>query len=81
MTETLWWILKIVVVVALLGGAAALATPRGRLPLALRGLRRMLRKDAGETGVDGAVKGETVTSRRKILAFLMVILAALVAAL
>ena len=47
--NVLLWIGRIVAVVALLCFAAVLATPPGRLPLALRGLQKMLRKDrAGE---------------------------------
>ena len=38
----------VVLVIALLGAAAALATPPGRLPLALRGVYRVLKKDRGE---------------------------------
>lgn len=38
---------RFVVVVALLGAAAALATEKGRLPLALRGLRKALPRAAG----------------------------------
>ena len=39
----------VVLVIALLGAAAALATPPGRLPLALRGVYRIMRKDRGES--------------------------------
>ena len=35
------WIARIAAVVALLCAAAAVATPPGRLPLALRGLQRL----------------------------------------
>lgn len=63
-------LLRVIAVVALLGVAAAIATPRGRLPLALRGLQRMLGRPAKETA------GEPVSARRRILAFLLVLLAA-----
>ena len=38
-------LVKVVAVLALLVVAAALATPPGRLPLALRGLNKLLRRD------------------------------------
>ena len=60
-------------VVALLGAAAAFATPRGRLPLALRGLCRVL----GRQGGDGS--GEAVPAWRRALAFFLVVLAAIAA--
>jgi len=60
-------------VVALLGAAAAFATPRGRLPLALRGLSRVLgRPDVGKSG-------EPVPAWRKTVSFLLVLLAVAVA--
>jgi len=60
-------------VVALLGAAAAFATPRGRLPLALRGLLRVLGRQGGD------VSGETVPPWRRALAFFLVVLAAIAA--
>ncbi len=45
---------RLVLVVALLGVAAYLATPKGRLPLALRGLRRVLSADAALKPEKGA---------------------------
>ena len=73
------WIAKIVLVIALLGAAAVVATPKGRLPLALRGVKKMVREDRGETGPDRSAKGEPVSAGRKLLAFILVI-AAVVAA-
>jgi len=73
------WIVRIVAVVGLLGAAAAVATPKGRLPLALRGIRRMLRKDAGLAG-NGPVESVPVPAWRKLVAFLLVLAAAVVAA-
>lgn len=75
------WIAKIIVVVGLLGAAAAVATPRGRLPLALRGVRRMMRQDRGEKGTDAAERGEAVSGRRKFSALLLVIIAIIIATL
>ena len=69
------WILKIALVIVLLGVAAALATPKGRLPLALRGVRRMMRRDRGESGNDPADRGEAVSGGKRFLAFLLVIIA------
>lgn len=69
------WILKIALVIVLLCVAAALATPKGRLPLALRGVRRMMRRDCGEHGSDAADRGEAVSGGKRFLAFLLVIIA------
>ena len=67
-------IARIVLVVALLCAAAALATPKGKLPLALRGLAKALGRDTGR-----AACGEKVPSGRKFLALLLA-LAAVIAA-
>ena len=67
----------VVLVVALLGAAAALATPPGRLPLALRGVCRMLRKDRGESAAPPAAGPAPLW--RRTLAFALVLLAVLVA--
>jgi len=64
-------IARLVAVVALLVGAAVLATPRGRLPVVLRGLWRTVHRDCGE----GAAlpPGEAAAGAwRRLLAFLMV---------
>ena len=45
--------LRVAAVVAMLGAAAALATPPGRLPLALRGLARLLRTRPAEKEKEG----------------------------
>ena len=42
-------IARLVAVLALVCVAAAIATPKGRLPLALRGLAKMLGKDGIQT--------------------------------
>jgi hypothetical protein len=68
---------KVAAVIALLCVAAAIATPPGRLPLALRGLHRIMRRDAGAHAVpDGAGR---VSSARRTVAFLLVVLAAFLA--
>ena len=78
--EALVWIVKIVVVVALLGVAAAIATPKGRLPLALRGLKKMLERDRGQPVSDGCGRRSPSAAKRGV-AFVLVLLAVLVAVL
>lgn len=72
------WILKIVAVIALLGVAAAIATPKGRLPLALRGLQALVRKDRGLRPVRS---GDSVSPWKRLLAFLLTLVAVLVTVL
>ena len=69
-------LLRVIAVVALLCVAAAICTPRGRLPLVLRGLKRTLgaKKSAAEDG-------EKVPSWRKMLGFLCVVAAVILALL
>lgn len=70
-----YWIVRIIAVVALLCVAAAIATPKGRLPLALRGLQRLLRKERGMSE-PGAETEASVSAGRRLLAFVLVVLAA-----
>ena len=73
MTATLLQIARVACVVALLAVAAALATPPGRLPLAVRGLAKML-------GRRRAADGEgRVSAARRIAAFLALVAAVAVA--
>ena len=65
----------VILIIALLGAAAALATPPGRLPLALRGVYRIIRKDRGECAAPPS-SGPAPLWRR-ILAFVLVVVAAL----
>lgn len=73
-----YWIVKIVLVVLLLGVAAAISTPKGRLPLALRGVRKMMRLDRCEAAMTEKEKCP-VSSLRKVLAFLFILLAVFIA--
>ena len=66
-------IARLAAVVLLLVAAALAATPRGRLPLALRGLWRTMRRDGAVAG--GAPSGEPVGAARRWLAFLLVAVA------
>ena len=64
-------IARIAAVIALLCFASALAAPPNRLPLALRGLRRILRKDMGAVGdVE-----EKASPMRRAIALLLVLIA------
>ena len=67
----------VVLIIALLGVAAALATPPGRLPLALRGVYRILKKDRGESAAPP--NSGPAPLWRRILAFFLVLIAALLA--
>ena len=69
-------LLSVVVVLGLVLAAAALCTPKGRTPLALRGIQKILRRDRG---VKSENKVEPVPVWRKWLAFLMVVAAFLLA--
>jgi len=70
-------ILRVAAVIALLCLAAALAAPPGRIPLALRGIRRIMSRDAG-LGDSGASGGAAAPVRRA-LALLCVLAAAVLA--
>ena len=61
---------RLVAVVALLCVAAAIATPKGRLPLALRGVARII-------GVRG--EEQQIPGWKKTLAFALVVLAVILA--
>ena len=83
--NVLLWIGRIIAVVALLCFAAALATPPGRLPLALRGLQKMLRKDQSAVGGEASSPPQqknaqpSLSPARRIAALLLVLLAAVLA--
>lgn len=65
-------IIRIVVVIAVLGFAAALATPPGRIPLALRGVAKLFRISAEE---------RKVPAWKKILALMLVVVAVILSAI
>lgn len=71
---------RFVAVVACLGLAAVLATPRGRVPLALRGLKKLLHADAGKEGEENQ-PSPGVSPVRRLFAFLLVVLAFAIAVL
>ena len=70
---------RFVAVIALLGFAAMLVTAKGRLPLALRGIRKILRKDAGRPAEAPETTAAAIPAWRRGLAFVLVLLAFLVA--
>ncbi|MBO6167367.1 MAG: hypothetical protein J6P13_03330 [Kiritimatiellae bacterium] len=83
--ETAIRAMKVAMVIALVVYAAALSTPPGRLPLALRGLKKILQRDAATpsapipapaTGADNP----GISAKRKVLAFFIVVLALVIAA-
>ena len=73
MLETVYQF-RFVPVIALLCVAAALLTEKGRLPLALRGVRRILRRDAGQPE-RSAEEACGVPAWKRGLAFVLVLLA------
>ena len=79
--STVFQIARLVAILALLCVAAAIATPKGRLPFALRGLAKLLARDRGRarsTAVDG-YRVQSVSAGKRALAFTLVILAILIA--
>ena len=62
-------IVRMVAVVALLGVAAAIATPRGRLPLALRGVNKLLGRPVGNPS------GEKAPLWKRLVALALVLVA------
>ena len=74
-------IARLVAVLALLCVAAAVATPKGRLPLALRGVAKLLARDRVQTqstAVDDR-RVQSVSAGKRALAFLLVIFAVILA--
>lgn len=73
MTGAVFQISRLVLVMALLIAAAALATPRGQLPLALRGVYRIMKRDRAEPEKPPEVKPPSTMKRT--FAFLLVLAA------
>lgn len=69
MRITIIQIARVAAVIALLGVAAAIAAPRGRLPLALRGIFKTLGKPVPDA------KGEAVPAWKRLAAFALVLVA------
>ena len=75
-------IVRLVAIVALLCVAAAIATPKNRLPLALRGLAKLLNSVPDASRVAGVGQPDVPTRvprLKRFLAFLLVLLAILLA--
>ena len=79
MNTTAFQLARICVVIALVCVAAAIATPKGRLPLALRGLARLLRQDAASAASAPRGAGQPIPLVKRLLAFVLVLLAILLA--
>lgn len=79
MSHDIFEIVRIVVVIALVVFAAALATPKGRLPLALRGLMKIMKKDLGTAGHEDSARVDVVPTWKRLLAFVLVLIAAALA--
>ena len=85
MNTVVFQIARICAVLALVCVAAALATPKGRLPLALRGLAKLLRNDDTRTFEPSEHSEHSehsdiqVSLAKRLLAFLLVLLAILLA--
>ena len=75
----IYQLVRVIAVVSLLIVAAALATPKGKLPLALRGVYRIMRRDAG---LNEDAPGDVRTPVwKRLLAFALVLFAAALALL
>ena len=72
---------RFVAVVALLGIAAVLAMEKGRLPLALCGIRKVMGRDAGSGETPRGEERRGVPAWRRALAFALVLAAFAIAVL
>ena len=68
-------IVRIVLTLALLCVAAALATPKGRLPLVLRGVMKMLHRDGTVPSPSPATGADKPSAWKRFLAFLLILIA------
>jgi ABC-type branched-subunit amino acid transport system permease subunit len=71
-------VVKVVLVMALLVFAALISSPKGRLPLALRGLKKIINSDFGINDAQND-QSQRVSAKRRFLAFILVILAIAIA--
>jgi len=69
-------LVRVVAVIALVVVAAAVATPKGRSPLALRGVLAVLKRDGRGLSVGEA---KPISPLKRLFAFVLVLLAALLA--
>ena len=74
-------IVRLIAIVALLCVAAAITTPKNRLPLALRGLAKLVALDRGQTQstADEGCRLQSVSTGKRAFALFLVILAILLA--
>ncbi len=70
-------LIRLVAVLVLIIFAAALATPKGRLPLALRGVLKILKRDGLKAADIQDV--QPVSTARRFVAFLLVLVAIVLA--
>ena len=75
MSQVALEIVRIVAVIALVCVAAAVLTPKGRMPLALRGICKILRKDRTLAGAEQDKIPEPVSLRRRLLGLFLLFLA------
>ena len=71
-------VVKVVLVMVLLVFAALISSPKGRLPLALRGLKKIINSDFGINDAQND-QAQRVSAKRRFLAFILVILAIAIA--
>ena len=79
MTQTAVEIVRIVAVIALVCVAAAISTPKGRMPLALRGVMKVMRRDGTLPAHGAPPAGGKVPPVKRLLAFALVLAAVLLA--
>ena len=79
MNTAAFQIARLCAVLALVCAAAALATPKGRLPLALRGLAKLLQRDGAASDAPRVAGADKVPLAKRLLAFALVLLAILLA--
>ena len=78
--DSMFWLARVIAVVGLLGFSAFLASPKGRLPLALRGVARLMRQDRGEAiSRTPADSGTPASKTRRFFALVCMIIAIILA--